>query len=40
MKAATETSWEPGYVRQGAGEDWQPRPGWGRSPITFPAPRN
>lgn len=40
MKAATATSWEPGYVRQGAGEDWQPRPGWGRSPITFPAPRN
>ncbi|PSQ61843.1 MAG: hypothetical protein BRD25_05680 [Bacteroidetes bacterium QH_1_61_8] len=39
MKAATGTTWEPGYVRQGAGEEWQPRPGWGRSPINFPAPR-
>lgn len=39
MKAATETTWEPGYVRRGAGEEWKPKPGWGRSPIDFPAPR-
>lgn len=40
MKAATETTWEPAYIRQGTGEEWKPVPGWGRSPIKFPAPRN
>jgi len=40
MAAATRTTWEPGYTRQGPGEEWQPVPGWGRVPVNFPAPRN
>jgi TonB family protein len=38
MKAATQTNWNPAYVKEG--EQWVGREAWGRSPINFPAPRN
>ena len=38
MKAATQTSWNPAYVKENG--EWVAREAWGRSPINFPAPRN
>ena len=36
MKAATRTTWEPAYEM--VDREWQPREGWGRSPISFRVP--
>ncbi len=33
MKAATETTWEPGYIQEDG--EWTPIPGWGRAPVPF-----
>ncbi len=33
MVAATQTKWEPAYEM--VDREWQPRPGWGRSPVPF-----
>lgn len=38
MKAGTQTTWEPAYVRQGAGEEWKPHRGWARTPVPFRMP--
>lgn len=38
MKAGTQTTWEPAYIRQGAGEEWKPHRGWARTPVPFRMP--